>query len=273
MRFWTRVLFIALVLSAGLFVGVYAQTPQVEVKQGQSFHGFAMDRVNILAKDGEKIPGIFLYPKEQGKRPVIFLLHGYTEKKDGWLAMYGAPKGELLTQKLLENGYAVFAIDLRFHGERRNGLKPDQMVVKVWDEYHTFSANMMDDIKISLDYLENHPSVSKIGMLGYSLGGMLTFDAVNREPRIQTAVICVSPPILVLREYETSSLTYHNLKSTPWLMLMARNDPYYKVSQAEELYNTMPASEKKIVLYDSGHALPLEYMDETLNWFKKYLAP
>jgi dienelactone hydrolase len=270
MRYGVRVLFMVLAVGVGTFAGVHAQSPQGK------WQGFAMERVQLAAKDGEKIPGIFLHPQQTGKHPVVLILHGYTMNKDAWLTeAFTGPDGETfnLPKALLKSGYAVFAIDERFHGERSAGLTQDQIATKIWGDYDTFFANMMSDIHVSLDYLERHPSVSNIGMLGYSLGGMLAFGAADREPRIQTAVFCVPPALRVLNQYKASGLKKGHLGSMPWLMIMAKKDQYSSVADAKALYNTMPSAKKNLIFIDSGHVLPPSYIADAVDWFKEYLKP
>lgn len=270
-RFWIFTLVLA--IGANALMGVYAQSPQDKASKGK-WQGFNIEKVQLAAKDGEKIPGIFLHPKQTGKRPVVLILHGYTMNKDAWLTeAFPGPDGDTfnLPKALLKSGFAVFAIDERFHGERSAGLTQTQIEAKVWGEYDKFFANMMSDIHISLDYLERHPSVSRIGLLGYSLGGMLAFGAADREPRIKTAVFCVPPSLPVLNQYKASGQKTGHLKSLPWLMIMAKHDQYSSVDDAKALYNTMPSAKKNLIFFDSEHVLPPAYIADVVKWFGENL--
>jgi hypothetical protein len=51
-------------------------------------------------------------------------------------------------------------------------------------------------------------------------------------------------------------------------MQMSRADPYCTVEDAQRLHGLIPGSRKELVLYDSGHRLPVEYVAKALEWLQ-----
>lgn len=272
MRRWLFIFILAFFGGITLYHELLAQDIAAEVKNGGYWQGHPMERIYLKANDGETIPAIFLYPKGSMKSPVVFLLHGLTDNKDGWLEFGNFQKGGDLTEVLLENGYGVFAIDMRMHGERSQGRTRDRISSAVIGNIQPFFDDTLDDILVSMDYLAAHPRVSKIGMLGYSLGGVMTFAVVNQDVRVKTAVTCVSPTFVGNTETAPSN-NMRNIKNIPWLMIMATKDNYYTPDRAQWLYDLLKTDPKKLVFFDSGHSLPVEYVDEATAWFKANLKP
>ena len=101
------------------------------------------------------------------KRATIVLTHGYGGGQDELL-----PVADMLHHK----GYTVFTYDLRGCGDSSGEI--------------TFGAREQDDLISVIDYLANRPDVdaSRIGALGFSMGGATTLLAAGRDPRIKAVV-------------------------------------------------------------------------------------
>lgn len=270
MRRWLFVLILMIFAGTTLYHESFAQDVESEIIKSGVWQGFPLERIRLKARDGETIPAIFLYPKGKGQFPTVFLLHGLTDNKDGWLEFSNFQKGGDLTECLLDNGYAVLAIDMRLHGERSQGRTREQISSAVIGNIDFFFDDTLNDIFVGMDYLASHPRVSKIGMLGYSLGGVMTFAAANRDERVKTAVTCVSPTFIGNIATAPSS-NMRNIKNIPWLMIMATKDTYYTQDRAQWLYDLLPTNPKKLIFFDSGHSLPVQYVDEATEWFKMHL--
>jgi hypothetical protein len=60
-------------------------------------------------------------------------------------------------------------------------------------------------------------------------------------------------------------------------MMNGKYDMFFPVETSlKPMYNLLgtPVSEKKLIIYDTGHAVPrTEYIRETLGWLDTYLGP
>jgi fermentation-respiration switch protein FrsA (DUF1100 family) len=87
---------------------------------------------------------------------------------------------------------------------------------------------------------------------------------------VKVAVACVPPertgercdPVIAPRNFARA------LKDRPFLMQVARHDPFYTVEQAQQLFDLIPGSQKEIVFYDSDHRLPPDYVPKAAAWLQ-----
>ena len=127
--------------------------------------------------------------------------------------------------------------------------------------YANLITQTVVDYRRAVDYLETRDDIdtSRIGLLGYSMGGHMTFILAASDPRIKTVVSCVVPET---KGFPIAASTFvRSLEGTPLLMLMARKDQFYTVESATELFDSIPGEEKTLRFYDSGHSLPAEYAE------------
>ena len=133
------------------------------------------------------------------------------------------------------------------------------------------------DYRRAIDYLATHPEIdtTRIGAIGYSLGGMITFYLTAVEPRIKVAVPCIT----ALNPYGSLVADvlapWHYVRAVgdrPLLMLMSRNARSYLVEDAQNLFKLIKGSTKDLLFYDvEGHWLPEKHITDAIEWFRKYL--
>ncbi len=157
-----------------------------EVKALPDVADLTQEHFTFAAEQNERVPGILLKQGSSGRRPVVVVLHGTGGTKESQL--------ELL-KTLAGRGFVAVAIDGRFHGERQTGTGSAQYVEAMLQTYrtgkgHPFLYDTAWDIMRLIDYLETRPDVdaTRIGVMGFSKGGMETYLAAAVEPRIAVAV-------------------------------------------------------------------------------------
>lgn len=62
-----------------------------------------------------------------------------------------------------------------------------------------------------------------------------------------------------------------DLGDRPLLMMMARQDQFYTVDQAQALFDRVPGESKTLRFFDSGHSLPAGYAEEAVSWLGRSL--
>ena len=146
---------------------------------------------SFATEPGERVPGILIRQKNAaGRLPVVVSLHGTGGNKDS--------QKPLLTE-LAAKGFAAVAIDGRYHGERtKAGSGSAEYVDAILRTYrtgkeHPFLYDTVWDVMRLIDYLETRPDTdaSRIGLIGFSKGGMETYLAAAVDPRIRVAVPCI----------------------------------------------------------------------------------
>ena len=159
-------------------------TPAGDVDGMEQYHfTYAADR-------SQRVPGILVKPKASAKLPVVIVLHGTGGNKEGQAG---------LLKELAGKGFLAVAIDGRYHGERTKAGKGsgeyNEAILRAYRSggEHPFLYDTVWDVMRLVDYLETRADVDarRIGLIGFSKGGMETYLAAAVDRRIRAAVPCI----------------------------------------------------------------------------------
>jgi len=243
---------------------------------------------------GGRVPALLSIPKSgEPSFPCIIFLHGYGGKKENILDA---------TDYVAQLGYAVFAIDAQYHGERK---VPG---VELYSPNFTRTINgiiqTVIDLRRGIDFLETVEKIdsSRIGYLGASMGGILGAIFISVEPRVKAAVLIVPggnmslmikeskhPSVSLIREYiQKTGLSYDYLQKMldpidpinfieyysprPVQFHCGVYDDIVPAEACRQLYDRA-REPKEIYWYESGHALKPEELVvlRAINFFNKHL--
>ena len=232
---------------------------------------------------GDRVTGYLALPQTgTPPYPCVLQMHGYDNRKDAWWEDESYEYGGLVSRELLSAGFAVLALDMQYHGDRKANLDFESPEVllgnELWDKFLTMVIESVIDYRRAIDYLETRPEIDKerIGVIGYSLGGDMAYDLTAAEPRIKVMVDCVGVPFKP-DSWPTSlapCAPYHlasAIDKAPVLCLRAKSDEYCALKDAEELYDMIKSPTKDIMYFESTHRIPKEYAPKAAEWFKKHL--
>lgn len=167
-------------------------------------HGFTRIAFSFAADTRERVPGLLLKtaPSAPGasRRPVVIVLHGTGGTKESQLP--------LLTE-FARAGFIAIAIDGRYHGARsaagKGSADYNAAILRAFRaasassstnpptrEYPFFYDTAWDVMRL-IDYLETRDDVdpTRIGVIGFSKGGIETYLAAAADPRIAVVVPCI----------------------------------------------------------------------------------
>ena len=183
---------------------------------------------------------------------------------------------------LLAAGYAVFALDAQAHGDRI--AENDYHPVNLYEDpagpprknYFTLRdiiTQTIMDYRRGIDYLETREDidVARLGIVGYSMGGFHAVSLTAVEPRIRVSVGCVVPvswredPVLDPANYVRS------IGERPFMMLQGKSDGLCNEEQAQALYQHFNGETARLVLFDSGHKLPVDWVWVAIPWLSERL--
>jgi dienelactone hydrolase len=145
----------------------------------------------------ERVPALIVRPeKADRKLAAIVVLHGTGGSKEGqkaWLT------------RLAKQGFLAIAIDARYHGERSGGARGaaayNQAIVRAWRTRpgdaameHPFYYDTCWDLWRTADYLQSREDVDpdKLGIIGFSMGGIEAWMAAAVDPRYRVAVPAIA---------------------------------------------------------------------------------
>ena len=169
----------------------------VKVASVKPLDGMVLEQVTVASEKKasgavERVPTIVLRPKKtNGRMPAVIVLHGTGGTKDGQLGFM---------KELVKRQIIAVAIDARYHGGRAGGAKGaagyNEAITKAWltkpgqPMEHPFYYDTVWDLWRLVDYLETRADIDakKLGMIGFSMGGIQTWLAASVDDRILVSV-------------------------------------------------------------------------------------
>lgn len=239
--------------------------------------------------DGLKIKGLLVKPKQQGNYPCVIFNRGGNRDFGALKMAHGIiPMGQIAKE-----GYVVIASQYRGNGGSEG--------------QEEFGGADVNDVTILPEVLEEieEADTDKIGMYGWSRGGMMTYIALTKTNRIKTAIVggAISDSFKTIADRpemetqviaelvpnynikkeealtERSAVKWANKfpKNVPILMLHGNAD--WRVKSEHSLKMAL-AFEKyrvpyRLVIFEGGdHGISehkTEVNKQIINWFNKYL--
>ena len=174
--------------------------PQVEEKEMEApGEGLRMWRIAYWTEAGQRVPAIVVKPasaKEGQRLPVVIALHGTSSKKESNLT---------LLKKLAAKGMIGVAPDGRYHGERKTGEGTAEYFAQIAKAYadnatdsgpgkaHPWLFDTTWDVMRLIDVMGARADVDpkKVGLIGFSKGGMETYLTAAADERVAVAIPCI----------------------------------------------------------------------------------
>ena len=239
--------------------------------------GFDYEDVTFETEDGVKLSGWWV---PNGSDKTVIPLHGYTRSR--WDDVYMKPTIEFL----LREGYNVLAFDFRAHGKSEG-------------KYTTVGDKEIADVRAAVKWLvERHPeSAKRIGLVGFSMGGMLTIRSLAEVSGVCCGV-ADSPPMYLdktgargLKYFaklpeglyflvnpftklfsggkELHPIEYADSVKKPLLLIAGEKDPLVKVEEVREFYERNGKINPDVELWvtDAPHVRTLKFHPE--EWKEK----
>lgn len=237
----------------------------------------------------ERVEANFIVPVlENGKPPVILLLHGYGGNKE---------QMGLFANAIVGLGYATFALDAPLHGKR---AKPGRDIFD--SNLDVLRDNFIEavvDYRRAIDYLKTRFDVdsSRILVMGVSMGGFMASQLAGADTRVSAAVLLITggdivslikesklPRTSVLRKSleemgeDNARKKFHDFDPATWvakisprpvLIVSGTRDEIIPQVSTDALINS--AKEPKTVFLENmGHTLNPESLLKIYNWLREY---
>jgi len=255
----------------------------------RNVHRVRLSKIAYLSA-GLKVKGYLLEPKQTGKFPCVIYNRG-GNRDDGMVDDSG-----LIVRGLIDicaAGYVVVASQYRGN-DGGEGVEE-------------FGGKDVQDVLNLLPLLSRLPKAdtSRIGMFGWSRGGMMTYIAMTKTTRLKAAVVgsgisdlgqwikdrdgieknvlaALIPDYSVKKEQalqQRSAIAFADSihRSTPLLILQGSADWRVPASQALALVTKLYELKHPVrfTLYEGGQHSLLEYRDEyigqVIQWFHNYV--
>jgi dienelactone hydrolase len=247
--------------------------------------GLLREKIVFRGAQGFLVAGYLQFPEHgAGPFPCVLLLHGWSGSKESWWQDGNYISGGNVRRELLAAGFAVLALDAQCHGDRiaENDFAPVNHYVdkSAADKPRKGYFTLVDiyiqstrDYRRAIDYLETRPEIdkSRIGVVGYSMGGTQTFLLTGVEPRVKVAVAVAAPAEKSKWSLVAPQNFVRAVGGRPFLSIMGRSDPMCPVEHALARQSLFDGKTNNQLLFDAGHRLPLDYVPHAVGWIKKHL--
>jgi len=162
-----------------------------------------MDRVQFEAEPGQVVPGYLLLPTmEKRPFPVMICLQGHSpgmhisigrgKTKQEIASIQG---GRDIAIQAVRHGWAALAIEQRAIGERAiKGVPCGDVALRELLKGRPLTGQRVFDVMRAVDFIATQPELDaqRIGCMGNSAGGTISFYAACVEKRIRLAVVSCS---------------------------------------------------------------------------------
>jgi uncharacterized protein len=247
----------------------------------------------------EGIPVLHIVKKHlyDQKLPFIMFIHGFGSAKEHNLHF---------AYLLAEKGFRVVLPEAIHHGERESGLKKHELAMNFWH----IVMQTISELETLKNVYENENLIdaNRIGLVGTSMGGIVTLGALTKYKWISTAVSLMGMPYyekfalwqideiqkqglkLPLKQSEIDELLYklkdldlgsqpEKLNQRPLLFWHGKQDnivpfhyTYHFYESIQSLYSETPDKLQFITDEKAGHKVSREGLLKTVHWFETYLT-
>jgi dipeptidyl aminopeptidase/acylaminoacyl peptidase len=253
----------------------------------------AVEEISFISKDGTRISGFLVMPPDYApgrKYPAILQIHGgpVSQYANSFMPMW---------QIFAAPGYVVIAANPR--GSSGRG---EAFAKAIWAEW---GVRDTEDVLAAVDYAvqKGIADPERLGVGGWSYGGILTNAVISRDTRFKAATSGASISNILagygtdmyIREYELELGTpWQNLEvwlrnsypflhadriRTPTLFLCGESDFNVPLLNSEQMYQALKSTgvDTQLIIYPGqfhGLSKPTYLRDRTqryLGWYAKYL--
>jgi len=237
--------------------------------------------------DGALVLGRIVHPADPARqesappRPVLLAMHAMGRTQWRWWQHEhkGRPTIEsthLLTERALQAGYVVVALDAREHGDRKNPERPliaRQLLrdLHLWGKREPYERMIVDSVKdyrVLLDWLEQQPQFDRHGVraAGYSMGAQMALLLAGTDERVRSVAAMVPPHLDRKVAAVAPASVAHRLANVQVWLLTADDDEHASVADNAALFHLLPGRAKQHLRFSGGHLLPAEYVQRLQPW-------
>jgi len=202
---------------------------------------------------------------------IILCFHGFSSCKNEWIEVDGYTKGGNLITELVNEGYGFIAFDNEWHGEHCIEGMDLEKTLDDDDKFNEYSTQTLSFVKAILDHIDSNELLKekKMATMSYSMGNVCSTLLMNQTPRFKFAISMV-PETFEGDDVEFAPYNnMENLKHIDWLFVLATKDEYVEYSSYKWFMDKIALEQKQSFVYESGHALPLEYVENVSKWIQK----
>ncbi|AUX38692.1 protein usf [Sorangium cellulosum] len=202
------------------------------------------EKVSFPAKNGSSATGEIVWPKQDGKAPAVVLIQEWWGLND---------QIRSLLDRLGAAGFVALAPDL-YHGKLTKDPTEANRLMTELDK-----PRALDEIAGAVSFLAGHERTNgKVGVMGFCMGGALSFAAAATIPELAAVVPYYGVP--------SPAPDYSRVKA-PILAHFAAHDGWATPAAAEAIRKELAARNQPMELhvYDADHAFANDTRPDVYN--------
>jgi predicted esterase len=250
-------------------------------------------RIMIEDRKINGIPVLEVYDfNDAAPKPVVLILHGMGGCKESTLRE---------AYRLVKEGFFVNVFDAYSHGEWQEGTARHSTKMERILDMPNIVQNTIEMIDSLIENYRhnNRADGERVGLLGRSMGGMITYAYITgeRSPSVKAAVPLVATPAWVKlyhvdpgafkETFDEEQLHWYEqhepyckldrLRDFPLLMLNGARDPKMPIADVRDSFLEIQKRYRdkervRLIEYEEvGHEVTSVMITEAIEWFKKYL--
>jgi dienelactone hydrolase len=211
-----------------------------------------------------------------GRHPVVVLQYGFNDRAEAWWDPRRT--NHVLTDSLLQSGFAVLTLEQPFHGDRKYEIgyadPPSLALSGQRSRLRDMSTQAVIEIRQAIDFLSSRPDIdgSRIASVGFSQGAMHAIFLAAVEPRIRAIVSWATPMRRADPLFYPGNFA-QRIVDTGVLMLGGERDPFYTGEEIETVLGLVPGADKRLVMFDGAHQLRPSEVPIVVAWLRSRLRP
>ena len=230
--------------------------------------------------DGQKVTGQIRYPKTKtNSYPVLLGVPAMGRSYVRWFAesfkgRQTVTQVNKITENAVNKGYAVIAIDPRYHGRRKDpnrtlrSIMFDMNFMGDKTDYQAMIHDTVLDYRVLLDWIDTQPELDSgnVTVAGYSMGGQIALLLSVFDHRLAKTISIVPPfvgdKVALVAPFNVVGYIEH----ASVLLVSANDDENSSKRQNQVLFQKIASKNKNHIQFDSGHILPKDYVAAVANW-------
>ena len=230
--------------------------------------------VRFSSDDGQTVNGLIAFPKKEvGTVRLALVLHPMGTDQEFWWNDKSPLEAHKLTQLLLQSGYTVLSLDARAHGQRsREGFGPRELLKRAHSDapriYIDTIIGSVRDYRIALNWATQSIKPEEVLVVGYSMGAQMSLLLSAFEPTIDHVIAMVPPFVGSPTSPVAPRQHIHRIRAAQVLWLAGINDPHSVQQKTQLAFDRIQSSNKSLVWFESGHRLPVEYLETVANFIE-----
>lgn len=218
--------------------------------------------VEFLTQDSIKISAVYKYPKiKKASFPAVILIHQGGSSRNEWIELS-------IIDKLLENGYAILAYDIRLHGKSTKDGE--------FSDLYNNPKRAPLDLLAAIKFLNQDKRIdsNRIGIIGASIGANLACVAsCSNNFNIKSAVSLSAKTTAV---QNLSGIKESIVPQNVFYIASAKEQGGQRKIWANELYDATKGERKIEIATGNKHGSFIlrehKYLEnQILQWLKKTL--